>query len=106
MRTGFRLQAVYGKEHVEKLEIRREQDGHVETIEDDGCGIFVYAGALPNTGLYAEVTLADGYIVTDEKMHTNLPGVYAAGDIRAKQVRQAATAVADGAIAAINASAE
>ncbi len=106
VRTGFRLQAVYGKEHVEKLEIRREQDGHVETIEDDGCGIFVYAGALPNTGLYAEVTLADGYIVTDEKMHTNLPGVYAAGDIRAKQVRQAATAVADGAIAAINASAE
>lgn len=106
VRTGFRLQAVYGKEHVEKLEIRGERDGHVETIEDDGCGIFVYAGAVPNTGLYGDITLADGYIVTDEKMGTNLPGVYAAGDIRAKQVRQAATAVADGAIAAINAAAE
>ena len=41
--------------------------------------------------------------MTNEKMETSIPGVYAAGDIRAKQVRQAATAVADGAIAAINA---
>ena len=44
--------------------------------------------------------------MTDEKMRTNLSGVYAAGDIRVKQVRQAATAVADGAVAAINAAME
>ena len=47
--------------------------------------------------------MENGYIKTDENMCTNLPGVYAAGDIRAKQVRQVATAVSDGAIAAINA---
>ena len=47
--------------------------------------------------------MQDGYILTNDKMETSLPGVYAAGDIRVKQVRQVATAVADGAIAAINA---
>lgn len=53
--------------------------------------------------MYGQLTLQDGYIVTNEKMETSIPGVYAAGDIRVKQVRQVATAVSDGAIAAINA---
>ena len=75
----------------------------MQTIEDPGCGIFVYAGVMPNTQLYTELDLQDGYIVTNDKMETSVPGVYAAGDIRAKQVRQVATAVSDGAIAAINA---
>lgn len=106
VRTGYRLKAVYGASHVEKLEIEREKDGETEMIEDDGCGIFIYAGSTPNTELYNGLELIDGYIVTDEKMRTNLSGVYAAGDIRVKQVRQAATAVADGAVAAINAAME
>ena len=106
VRTGYRLKAVYGASHVEKLEIEREKDGETEMIEDDGCGIFIYAGSTPNTELYNGLELIDGYIVTDEKMRTNLLGVYAAGDIRVKQVRQAATAVADGAVAAINAAME
>lgn len=106
VRTGYRLKAVYGTSHVEKLEIEREKDGKTEMIEDDGCGIFIYAGSTPNTELYNGLELIDGYIVTDEKMRTNLSGVYAAGDIRVKQVRQAATAVADGAVAAINAAME
>ena len=42
-----------------------------------------------------------GYIKTDEDMHTNVPGVYAAGDVRVKSLRQVVTAVADGAIAAV-----
>ena len=63
----------------------------------------MYAGVIPNTQMYGELTLQDGYIVTNEKMETSIPGVYAAGDIRVKQVRQVATAVSDGAIAAINA---
>ena len=58
----------------------------------------------PNTQMYTQLDLQDGYIVTNEKMETSIPGVYAAGDIRVKQVRQVATAVSDGAIAAINAS--
>lgn len=54
---------------------------------------------------FANLTLKEGYILVNEKMETEILGVYAAGDIRVKQVRQAATAVSDGAIAAINASA-
>lgn len=103
LRLGSRLQAVYGQDQVERLDILNVHDGSVETVEDPGCGIFVYAGLVPNTSLYTELTLEDGYIPTNEKMETALPGVYAAGDIRVKQVRQVATAVSDGAIAAINA---
>ena len=94
---------MHGQEQVERLDIVNVHDGSVETVEDPGCGIFVYAGLVPNTTLYTELTLEDGYIPTNEKMETAIPGVYAAGDIRVKQVRQVATAVSDGAIAAINA---
>lgn len=103
LRLGSRLHAVYGTERVEALEIARESDGKIERIEDPGCGIFVYAGVIPNTELYTELALESGYIPVNEKMETAIPGVYAAGDIRVKQVRQAATAVSDGAVAAINA---
>lgn len=103
LKLGSRLHAVYGQDQVERLEIAIERDGSLETIEDPGCGIFVYAGVAPNTQMYGQLELQDGYIVTNEKMETSIPGVYAAGDIRVKQVRQVATAVSDGAIAAINA---
>lgn len=103
VRLASRLHAVYGQDQVERLEIASEQNGSIETIEDPGCGIFVYAGILPNTELYTELALEGGYIPTNDKMETAIPGVYAAGDIRVKQVRQVATAVSDGAIAAINA---
>ena len=106
VRLASRLHAVYGQDQVERLEIASEQDGSIETIEDPGCGIFVYAGILPNTELYTELALEGGYIPTNDKMETVIPGVYAAGDIRVKQVRQVATAVSDGAIAAINAAME
>ena len=106
VRLTSRLHAVYGQDQVERLEIASEQDGSIETIEDPGCGIFVYAGILPNTELYTELALEGGYIPTNDKMETAIPGVYAAGDIRVKQVRQVATAVSDGAIAAINAAME
>lgn len=106
VRLASRLHAVYGQDQVERLEIASEQDGSIETIEDPGCGIFVYAGILSNTELYTELALEGGYIPTNDKMETAIPGVYAAGDIRVKQVRQVATAVSDGAIAAINAAME
>lgn len=103
LRLGSRLHGVYGDGQVERLEIADVHTGKIETVEDPGCGVFVYAGTTPNTQLYGELALQDGYILTNDKMETSLPGVYAAGDIRVKQVRQVATAVADGAIAAINA---
>jgi thioredoxin reductase (NADPH) len=105
VRLGKRLTAVFGTDHVEKLELTDEATGKKEWISDDGCGIFVYAGTSPNTRLCRELELAGGYIPVNEKMETAIRGVYAAGDIRVKQVRQAATAVADGAIAGINAAA-
>lgn len=103
LRLNSRLHGVYGTEKVNSLEISNERTGAIETIEDSGCGIFVYAGTVPNTELYTELRLENGFIPVDENMKTELPGVYAAGDIRVKQVRQVSTAVADGTIAAVHA---
>ena len=100
-----RLTGVYGDAMVEKLELTSEITGEKTMLEDPGCGVFVYAGSAPNTGLYEGLQTEGGFITVNEKMETSIPCIYAAGDIRTKQVRQAATAVADGAIAGINAAA-
>lgn len=73
-----------------------------ETPQDIACdGVFVCVGQKPNTELFSELTLdASGYIVADESTKTNLPGVFAAGDVRTKSLRQVITACADGAVAA------
>ncbi len=74
-----------------------------EAPEEDGAfGMFVFAGTAPQTGLFKEEVNLDGhgYIPTNENMETNIPGVYAAGDILPKELRQIVTAVSDGAIAA------
>jgi thioredoxin reductase (NADPH) len=66
-------------------------------------GVFIFAGFIPNTQTLKPAPAADqyGYLVTDESMLTNLPGVYAVGDVRSKKHRQITTAVADATIAAI-----
>lgn len=102
-RLHTRLTAVHGDTQVESLELTDEHTGKTQVVSDPGCGIFVYTGTSPNTSIYPELTLENGYIPVNEKMETAISGVYAAGDIRVKQVRQAATAVSDGAIAAVNA---
>lgn len=68
----------------------------------DVDGVFVLIGNTPNTGLVeGQVKLDEnGYIITDEQMRTSVPGVFAAGDVRSKMLRQIVTACADGAIAA------
>ncbi len=64
-------------------------------------GVFVCIGRNPETAIFAnQLELKDGYIVSDENCHTNLNGVFVAGDVRTKQFRQIATALADGANAA------
>jgi len=73
--------------------------------EDQTFGVFVFAGYEPSTALFKDhIKLDDyGYILTDENLNTNVPGVIAAGDLRPKILRQIVTSVADGAIAAITA---
>ncbi|GLI56857.1 thioredoxin reductase [Propionigenium maris DSM 9537] len=74
-----------------------------EADEEDGTfGIFVFIGYIPATDVFKGHIAMDqwGYIPTDEFMATNVPGVYAAGDLRPKELRQVITAAADGAVAA------
>ncbi len=64
-------------------------------------GVFVFVGMNPNTGLFKDqITLTNGYIQTDCSLQTNIPGVFAAGDVIVKELRQVATAVGDGALVA------
>jgi thioredoxin reductase (NADPH) len=64
-------------------------------------GVFIYVGLLPKSDLIKDIVEVDkyGYIKTDENMETNVPGIYAVGDVRVKNLRQIVTAAADGAIA-------
>jgi thioredoxin reductase (NADPH) len=68
-------------------------------------GIFIYIGLTPNSKFVSNLIQTDeyGYIIANEEMETNIPGIYAAGDARKKSLRQVVTACADGAIAASNA---
>ena len=77
----------------------------IEADPDDGIlGLFGFIGLLPQTALFEGILdMENGYVVTDADMHTNLPGVFAAGDLRKTSLRQVVTATADGAIAAMQA---
>ena len=67
-------------------------------------GVFIAVGLAPNTALFeGQLDLDNGYIRTGEDCHTSLPGVFAAGDVRTKPLRQLITAAADGAVAAVEA---
>jgi len=76
-----------------------------QITKKDFDGIFIFAGNKPNTEAFEGVLDMDErhYLVTDEDMNTNVKGVFAAGDLRTKTLRQVVTATADGAIAAFNA---
>ena len=80
--------------------------GQTETwkpVDGGTFGVFVFAGYVPATDLVRGVVELDdyGYVVTHGYLETSVPGVYAAGDLRAKNLRQVVTATADGAIAAV-----
>ena len=85
--------------------VKTDEVTEIEADEDDGLfGLFGFIGFLPNTALFeGQVDMEKGYIVTDDDMRTNIPGVFAAGDLRKKSLRQVVTAAADGAIAATQA---
>lgn len=88
------------------MKLKNPKTGEITQIDadpDDGIfGLFVFIGFTPFSKLFEGVLeMENGYIKTDDNMRTNLPGVFAAGDIRVKSLRQVVTAAADGAIAAM-----
>lgn len=99
---------VDGEEVLDTIEVKNTVTGEISVIkaspEDGMLGLFGFVGYCPNTELFAgKLPMNEGYIVTDENMYTGIPGVYAAGDIRAKCLRQVITAASDGATAAMQA---
>lgn len=85
--------------------VKTGEEKTIEAGEDDGTfGVFVFIGFLPNGQLFeGQVEMEGGYVLAGENTHTSLPGVFAAGDIRKKGLRQVVTAASDGAVAAIEA---
>ncbi|MBT1166933.1 FAD-dependent oxidoreductase [Bifidobacterium simiarum] len=95
-----------GQGGLREATIRSVATGETETWkpQDEGTfGVFVFAGYVPATGLVKGIVDLDdhGYVVTHGYLETSVPGVYAAGDLRVKNLRQVVTATADGAIAAV-----
>ena len=93
------VQEALGDEILEGLVLKNKITGETSELKVDGC--FVFVGYDPISQLFeGKVEMENGYIITDDDMKTNIPGVFAAGDIRKKLLRQVITAAADGAIAA------
>lgn len=94
--------SVTGDSSLKTITLKNNVTGEIiEKTHENGFGVFVFAGYVPNTKWLGDaVELKDGYIVTDEKKCTNIPGVYGAGDVCIKDLRQVVTAVSDGATAA------
>ena len=95
---------VEGDGLLESITFRNNETGEetTETYDKGSFGVFVFAGRVPATGLLEGLAELDGhgYVVTNERMETSTPGLFAAGDVRQKSLRQIVTAVSDGAIAA------
>lgn len=94
------VQEIEGDQAVRGLRLKNVKTGQESSLSV--TGIFVLVGISPNTAWLGDTLRLDsrGFIITDEAMATQVPGVFAAGDVRAKLLRQIATAVGDGATAA------
>lgn len=107
VRYQVELQGVAaGQGGLREASILNRATGQTETwkpVDGGTFGVFVFAGYVPATDLVRGVVELDdyGYVVTHGYLETSVPGVYAAGDLRAKNLRQVVTATADGAIAAV-----
>ena len=95
------VKSVNGDELVESVTLKNIKTGEDEEFKTDG--VFIFVGTQPKTELLKDVAELNpqGYVITNEKMETNIEGVFAAGDCRDKYLRQVVTAAADGAVAAV-----
>ena len=97
------VEEICGEEQVEKLKLQNKKDGTSKELSVGG--VFIAVGMLPGTGWVPDWLDKDekGYIRAGEEGVTNVPGIFVAGDVRTKHLRQIITAVSDGAGAAISA---
>jgi thioredoxin reductase (NADPH) len=97
------VKEIQGENGVEKLLLENVKDGSTSEFPTDG--IFIFIGHSPNTGMFRnQLELDDkGYIITDQRMRTNIPGVFAAGEVCDPFFRQVITSAGMGAAAAISA---
>ena len=103
--TNTEVEEVMGDSVLRAIRYRNNKTGEVTEYKadaGDNIGVFVFAGYEPATELVKGIVDLNeqGYIITDENMQTNVEGLYAAGDVRIKNLRQVVTAVGDGALAA------
>lgn len=99
---------VEGEGAIRKITFRNNEDGSQYTEEfENGAGVFVFVGRVPASELVRDMVDVTpvGYVIADERMQTKTPGLFVAGDVRDKPLRQIVTAASDGAIAATSASA-
>jgi thioredoxin reductase (NADPH) len=94
---------IKGKDHVKNIVIKDVRTGQASQLEV--AGVFIYVGLTPNSKLFNGLAKLDerGFVVTTTKMETSCPGIFAAGDVRQKELNQVITAAADGATAAFSA---
>lgn len=95
------VEEIEGRDSVKRIRLRQVKTGEKSAL--DVAGVFISVGIKPNTA-YLKGTLAldaAGFIITNERMETEIPGIFAAGDVRYHSARQAITAAGDGATAAI-----
>ncbi len=93
--------AINGTDKVESIDIESRKDGAKTNLPV--AGVFMYVGSVPGTEWCKDAVDLDehGFAKTDDRLRTNAPGVFAAGDVRTTPLRQIATAVGDGALAAM-----
>ena len=98
--TNQVVEQIIGKEKLDSLIIKNQENEQTTEIKVDGC--FIYIGQIPDTNFLEDLNLEkkNGYIETNEDMQTNINGIYACGDCRDKTLYQLVTATYDGAVAA------
>ena len=99
VRFNTTAEEILGGDKVKEVILKNTETG--ETVTEPFAAVFIFVGSLPQTGLVPDLPKDDGgYIITNQKMETSEPGLYAVGDLRATPSRQVVVAAGEGAIAA------